>query len=72
MLNVKQATSFRSVGAGVNALFKQGCESAPLHPRSVQGQAERRSARHRCVTLQVVLLALALERDHEATRNMSS
>ena len=68
MLNVKQTTSFRGVGAGVNALFKQGCETVPFYPRSVRGHPERRSAKHRCVTLQVFLLALALERDPEATR----
>ncbi len=67
MLNVRQATSFRGVGAGVDALFNQGCETVPFHPRIVRGHAERGSARHRCVTLQVFLLALNLERDPEAT-----
>jgi hypothetical protein len=67
MLNVKQARSFRCVGPGV-----QGWETVPFHPRSVRGHPERRSARHRCVTLQVFLLALALERDHEAIRHRVS
>ena len=72
MLNVKQATSSRGVGAGVNVVFKQGWETLPLHPRSVRCHPERRSARHRCITLQVFLLALPLERNPEGTRNIVS
>ncbi|KAL0050615.1 hypothetical protein WJX82_003523 [Trebouxia sp. C0006] len=75
MLNVKQVTSSRGVGAGVNAVFKQGWETLPLHPRSVRCHPERRSARHRCITLQVSarnrILFEASELQHDGRLNLA-
>ncbi|KAL0033224.1 hypothetical protein WJX79_010422 [Trebouxia sp. C0005] len=50
MRHFRQATSFRGVDAGLDALLDQGCR---FHPRNVRHHAERRSARHRRVTLQI-------------------
>ena len=72
MLNVKRATSFCGVGAGVDVLFNTGCKSLLFHLPVVRSHAERRSARHRRVTLQVFLLALSSERVSEATSSTVS